>query len=109
MSFKDKILNNQSPWGTPPGGGSDDNGSGTRRDPPNIDDVIRNFQKTINKFSGGKSGGSRPIILGLIIIIFGGIVLFSKLEAAILVSAISIGIGSGIFFFWKEGKNDVDK
>tara|TARA_A100001011_G_scaffold330654_1_gene356593 strand:+ start:6489 stop:6647 length:159 start_codon:yes stop_codon:yes gene_type:complete len=48
-------------------------------------------------------------ILGLIIIIFGGIVLFSKLEAAILVSAISIGIGSGIFFFWKEGKNDVDK
>ena len=70
MSFKDKILNNQSPWGTPPGGGGgpSGNGSGTRREPPNLDDVIKNFQKTINKFSGGKSGGSRPIVLGLIIL-----------------------------------------
>ncbi len=73
MSFKDKILNNQSPWGSPPGGdggrGSPGgNGSGSRQDPPNIDDVIKNFQKTINKFSGGKSGGSRPIIIGLIIV-----------------------------------------
>ena len=71
MSFKDKILNNQSPWGTPPGGdggrGPNNNGSGTRQDPPSLDDLIKNFQKTINKFSGGKSGGSRPIILGLII------------------------------------------
>ena len=33
---------------------------------------------------------------------FGGIVLFSKLAAAIWVSAISIGIGTGIFFFWKD-------
>ncbi len=48
-------------------------------------------------------------VLGIIIIIFGGLVLFSKLEAAIWVSAISIGIGTGIFFFWKEEKNDVDK
>ena len=47
MSFKDKIFKNQSPWGsTPPGGGSDGNGSGTRREPPNLDDVIKNFQKT---------------------------------------------------------------
>ena len=73
MSFKDKILNNQSPWGTPPGGDGDrgspsGNGSGSRQNPPSLDDVIRNFQKTINKFSGGKSGGSRPIIIGLIII-----------------------------------------
>ena len=44
-----------------PGG----NGSGSRQDPPSLDDVIKNFQKTINKFSGGKSGGSRPIIIGL--------------------------------------------
>ena len=69
MSFKDKILNNQSPWGTPPGGdggrGSPGgNGSGSRQDPPSVDDIIKNFQKTINKFSGGKSGGSRPIIIG---------------------------------------------
>jgi len=40
--------------------------------------------------------------LGLIIVIFGGLVLFSKLEAAIWVSAISIGIGTGIFIFWKD-------
>ena len=69
MSFKDKILNNQSPWGTPPGGDGGrsspgGNGSGSRQDPPSIDDVIKNFQKTINKFSGGGSGGSRPIIIG---------------------------------------------
>ncbi len=76
MSFKDKILKNQSPWGTPPGGGGGDgsrgsptgNGSGSRQDPPSIDDIIRNLQKTINKFSGGKSGGSKPIIIGLIVI-----------------------------------------
>ena len=73
MSFKDKILNNQSPWGSPPGGdggrGSPSgNGSGSRQDPPSIDDIIKNFQKTINKFSGGKSGGSRPIVIGLIIV-----------------------------------------
>ena len=69
MSFKDKILNDQSPWGTPPGGGSSGNGSGTRREPPNLDDVIKNVQNTINKFSGGKSGGSKPIILGILIIL----------------------------------------
>ena len=69
MSFKDIIFKNQSPWGAPPGGSSDDNGSGTRREPPSLDDVIKNFQKTINKFSGGKSGGSKPIILGLMILL----------------------------------------
>jgi len=69
MSFKDKIFSNQSPWGSAPGGGSNGNGSGTRREPPSLDDLIKNFQKNINKFSGGKSGGSRPIILGLIVIL----------------------------------------
>jgi membrane protease subunit HflK len=69
MSFKDKIFSNQSPWGSSPGGSSGGNGSGTRREPPNIDDIIKNFQKTINKFSGGKSGGSRPIMLGLLILL----------------------------------------
>ena len=68
MSFKDKIFKNQSPWGSSPGGGPGGNGSGTRREPPNLDDLIKNFQKTINKFSGGKSGGSRPIIIGLLIL-----------------------------------------
>ena len=49
MSFKDKILNNQSPWGTPPPGGDggrgpSGNGSGSRQDPPSLDDLIKNFQ-----------------------------------------------------------------
>ena len=56
MSFKDKIFKNQSPWGSPPPGGGGrmpgGNGSGSRQDPPNLDDIIKNFQKTINKFSG---------------------------------------------------------
>jgi len=73
MSFKDKIYNNQSPWGSPPSGegsrGPSGNGSGSRQDPPSLDDIIRNLQKTINKFSGGKSGGSKPIIIGLIVIV----------------------------------------
>jgi len=70
MSFKDIIFKNQSPWGAPPGGGgSNGNGSGTGRKPPSLDDLIKNFQKNINKFSGGKSGGSKPIILGLIVIL----------------------------------------
>jgi membrane protease subunit HflK len=70
MSFKDKIFKNQSPWGSAPGGGSGGNGSGTRREPPTIDDVIRNLQKTINKFTGGgKSSGGKPLILGLVILL----------------------------------------
>ena len=45
--------------------------------------------------------------LGIIIIVFGGLVLYSEQEYSMLVSAISIGIGSGIFF-WKDKKNDID-
>ncbi|MDA9073284.1 FtsH protease activity modulator HflK [Pelagibacteraceae bacterium] len=72
MSFKDKIFKNQSPWGAPPSGGSGSNngdGSGTRQQPPSLDDIIKNLQKTFNRFSGGKSGGSKPIITGLIIVL----------------------------------------
>ena len=68
MSFKDKIFKNQSPWGSNPGGGN--NGSGTTREPPSLDEIIRNIQKKINRFlPGGKSGGSRPILLGLLIVV----------------------------------------
>ena len=45
--------------------------------------------------------------LGIIIIVFGGLVLYSDQEYSMLVSAIAIGIGSGIFF-WKDKKNDID-
>ena len=70
MSNKSSIFKNQSPWGSNPGGSSGGNGSGTRREPPNIDEAIKNFQKLINKFMpGGKSGGGKPIIFGLIILI----------------------------------------
>ena len=67
------FLKNQSPWGSDPSGGSrggNGNGAGAgRREPPNIDEIIRNIQKTINRFlPGGKSGGGKPIVLGLFIL-----------------------------------------
>ena len=43
--------------------------------------------------------------LGLIIIIFGGLVLYSGKEYAWIVSAIAIGIGTGMFL-WNEEKNN---
>ena len=48
MSFKDKILKNQSLGSPPPGGGGRSpggNGSGSRQDPPNLDDLIKIFKK----------------------------------------------------------------
>jgi len=45
--------------------------------------------------------------LGIIIIVFGGLVLYSQQEYAWIVSAISIGIGTGIFF-WKDKENNID-
>ena len=46
--------------------------------------------------------------LGVIIVVFGGLVLFSEQDYAWIVSAISIGIGSGVFF-WKDNNKDKDK
>ena len=45
--------------------------------------------------------------LGIILIVFGGLVLYSDQEYSMLISAIAIGIGSGIFF-WKEKEKDID-
>jgi len=57
-----------SPWGAPPGGGNGSGRGGQR--PPNIDEVIDKIQKLINKFiPGGKSGGSKPIIFGVTLLI----------------------------------------
>ncbi|MDA9691435.1 FtsH protease activity modulator HflK [Candidatus Pelagibacter sp.] len=63
-------FKNQSPWGTPPGGGGSGNG-GFRKGPtpPNIDEVISKLQSIINRFLGGGKGGAKPIILGLIILL----------------------------------------
>ena len=60
----------QSPWGSPPGGGGG-NGSGRGgQRPPNIDEVVEKIQKIINKFvPGGKSGGTKPVIFGLILLV----------------------------------------
>ncbi len=46
--------------------------------------------------------------LGIIIVIVGGLILYSEQEGSWIVSAIVIGIGGGIFF-WKENKNNIDK
>ncbi len=70
MSFTKDIFKNQSPWGS--GGPSrvDNNGSGSRREPPSLDELIGNLQNIINKFlPGGRSGGGKPIILGLVILL----------------------------------------
>ena len=56
-----------SPWGSPPGGGGNGSGRGPR--PPDIEEIIKKIQDTINKImpgSGAKSG--RPLVFGLIIL-----------------------------------------
>ena len=61
-------FKNQSPWGTPPGGGGN---GGFRRGPtpPNLDEIIKKIQNIINRFTGGGKGGSKPIVLGLTILV----------------------------------------
>jgi len=68
MANNDDFRGGGSPWGSPPRGGGNGAGRGPR--PPNIDEVIKKIQGIINKFiPGGKSGSSKPIILGLILLI----------------------------------------
>ena len=70
MSSNDKILKNESPWGPPPGGGRDDgNGSGQRKSPPNIDDIIRKAQGSVGRIFPGGAGGNKPIYLGLLVLV----------------------------------------
>ena len=57
-----------SPWGSPPGGGGG-NGSGRGPTPPDIDEIIKNIQNTINRFLPGRGAkGGKPIILILTIL-----------------------------------------
>ena len=62
-------FRNQSPWGSPPGGGSGNGGFRKGPTPPNIDEVISKLQSIINRFLGGGKGGAKPIIIGLIILL----------------------------------------
>jgi len=56
-----------SPWGSPPGGGG--NGSGRGPTPPDIEEIIKNIQRTINRFlPGGGAKGGKPLILILVIL-----------------------------------------
>ena len=61
-------FKNQSPWGSSPGGGGN---GGFRRGPtpPDIDEIVKKIQNTINKFIGGGKGGTKPIMFGLIILV----------------------------------------
>ena len=57
-----------SPWGTPPPGG-DGNGSGRGPRPPDIEELIRNFQNKINNIlPGGSASGGKSIIIGIVIV-----------------------------------------
>ena len=47
-------------------------------------------------------------LLGIIIVVFGGLVLYSQQEYAWIISAVSIGVGTGIFF-WREKESDEEK
>ena len=46
--------------------------------------------------------------IGIAIIVAGGLALYSQHEAAWILSAILVGIGTGLFFFQKN-KNDIEK
>ena len=63
--FKD-----QSPWGSPPGSGGGSGNGGFKRGPtpPNLDEILKKIQNLINRFLPGKAGGSKPVILGLVIL-----------------------------------------
>ena len=62
-------FKNQSPWGSPPGGGG---GNGFRKGPtpPNVEELIKDIQDKIKKFfPGGRSSGGKPLILGLVVLL----------------------------------------
>ena len=70
MSSNDNIFKNDSPWGSGSSGGrGDGNGSGERRQPPNIDDLIRKAQGSVGKIFPGGRGGNKPIYIGIFVLL----------------------------------------
>ena len=56
-----------SPWGSPSGGGGNGSGRGPR--PPDVEEIIKKIQETINKIlPGGGSGSGKSIIVGAVIL-----------------------------------------
>ena len=56
-----------SPWGSPSGGGGNGSGRGPR--PPDVEEIIKKIQETINKIlPGGGSGSGKSIIAGAVIL-----------------------------------------
>ena len=61
-------FRNQSPWGSPPPGGNGNGGFRKGPTPPNLDEILKKLQNTINKFLPGGSGSGRSIIIGLVVL-----------------------------------------
>ena len=61
-------FKNQSPWGSPPPGGNGNGGFRKGPTPPNIDEILKKLQNTINKFLPGGSGSGKSIIIGLVVL-----------------------------------------
>ena len=57
-----------SPWGTPPGSGGNGSGRGPR--PPDIEEIIKKIQDTINNIlpGGGGTGKGKTIIVGVVLL-----------------------------------------
>jgi|TARA_B110001452_G_C15174661_1_gene408184 hypothetical protein len=45
--------------------------------------------------------------IGIIVVLFGGLAIFSEQEGSWIISAVALGVGTGIFF-WKDKKNNID-
>ena len=54
MSLTKDILKSQSPWGSGGPSRGDNNGSGSRREPPSLDELIGNLQVAKNAHGKNK-------------------------------------------------------
>ena len=47
--------------------------------------------------------------IGIAVVVFGGLVLYSQAEYSWIISSLTIGAGSGIYFFWKDKESGEEK